>query len=498
VTPRLSLVLAAVLAAGAAGCRGIGAPQRSEVLEECPPGEGPSDALCGSIEVFEDRQAASGRRIPLRVVVLPALSREPRPDPLLILAGGPGQAATQLREALGALVRQVQAERDVIFVDQRGTGKSGALDCEVGEELEGAPDAVAAALETLKGCLEGYEADTRHYTTPNAVDDFDEVRERLGYEQLNLWGGSYGTRVALVYLRRHPERVRSAVIDGVAPVNMRLPITFARDGERALRMLFEACAADAGCAEAFPEVEPRTRALLEELERAPRHVTLKDPVSGESEELDIAAETVSGIVRLALYNSQVSALLPLLLSRAAEGDFAGLAAIASAGGDGGISPGLMLSVLCTEDVAWIEREQALREAQGSFLGIKPVERLTEACSLWPRGELPEGYAEPVRSERPVLALSGELDPVTPPSWAEAAVEHLPNARHVVAKGIAHGTSMLGCLPERIAEFLEAGDARDLDFSCVEELGRPPFFLGPAGPVPPPAHEEKTSPAKETP
>jgi pimeloyl-ACP methyl ester carboxylesterase len=145
----------------------------------------------------------------------------------------------------------------------------------------------------------------------------------------------------------------------------------------------------------------------------------------------------------------------------------------------------MLSVLCTEVVPWIDPARAREAAEGSFLGVLPVERLSEACAAWPRGELPEGYHEPVRSERPVLVLSGELDPVTPPSWGEAVAGHLPNALHVVVPGAAHGTSMLGCVPERIAEFLEAASASDLDFDCVEELRRPPFFLGPAGPVPPP-------------
>ena len=473
---QLGLLAALGLGAlGTAGCGGLGGPRRAAELAECPPGEGPSDALCGTLEVFENRAAASGRRIPLKVVVLPALSREPRPDQLADLGRG---------------LARVQEQRDVVFVDQRGTGASGPLDCDVGEELEAAPDAVAAALEALKQCLAGYEADTRQYTTPNAVDDLDEVRERLGYEQVNLWGGSYGTRVALVYLRRHPERVRSAVIDGVAPVNMHLPLYFARDGERALELLFEACRADAGCAEAFPELEPRTRALIDELRRAPRHVALTQPSTGVAEEIDVDGETIAGIVRVALYSAEAGSLLPLLLSRAALGDFAGLVTIASAAGDGGISPGLMLSVLCTEDVAGIELERAREAAAGSFLGVVPVERLKESCALWPRGELPEGYHEPVRSDRPVLVLSGELDPVTPPSWGEAAAATLPNARHVVVPGVGHGTSTRGCVPERIGEFFEAGSASGIDFGCVDELHRLPFFLGPAGPVPPPPKKKK--------
>jgi len=494
-----ALATIALLAFAAPGCRGIGSPQRASELAECPPGEGPRDGLCGTFEVWENRAEASGRRIPLRVVVMPALSREPRPDPLLILAGGPGQAATEIREFLQPLTRRVQEQRDVIFIDQRGTGASSPLDCEVEEDLEASPDAAAASLEALKECLAGYEADTRQYTTPNAVDDFDEVRERLGYERLNLWGGSYGTRVALVYLRRHPDHVRSAVIDGVAPVDMELPLYFPRDGERALSLLFEACAKDEGCARAYPDLERRTRSMLAELQRSPRHVTLTHPLTGLPEQLEVDGELVGGIVRTALYSSEVGALLPLLLTRAADGDISGLAAIAGAAGASGISPGLMLSVLCTEDVARIDPARAQEAAKGSFLGVLPVERLRDACAAWPKGTLPEGYSEPVTSDRPVLVLSGELDPVTPPTWGEHAASHLSHSRLVVVPGAAHGTSTLGCVPERIAEFLEKGSAEGLDFSCVDELHRPPFFLSPAGPVPPPdkkAKKEKQDEAGE--
>jgi len=485
----LPLGLVAVLVGGAwlgpAACAPASS-RRASLLSPCPPGEGPDDALCGRVEVFEDRAAASGRRLALRVVVLPALSRDPRPDPLFILAGGPGQAATRLVEGLSPLLQRVQELRDVVLVDQRGTGDSAPLDCDVSEGLRDEIDAPAVSLETLKACLAGYDADPRLYTTPIAVDDLDQVREALGYERIDLWGGSYGTRVGLVALRRHPDRVRAAVLDGVAPTGMRLPLYFARDGERALDLLLGACEERPDCAAAFPDLRRRSRALLEELDRRPRRVEMVHPRTGAALSVRFDREIVASVLRSALYSGEVASLVPLMLDRADRGDYGPLAAILGMAEGVKLSGGMMLSVLCAEDVPWIDDAEAEAATRDTFLGDVTVHNMRQACSVWPRGELPPGYRDPVVSDRPVLLLSGELDPVTPPVWAEQAAAHLSASRHVVVPGTGHGTSTRGCVPERIAEFLERGSAEGIDFDCVRELRRPPFFLSPAGPVAPEA------------
>jgi pimeloyl-ACP methyl ester carboxylesterase len=210
-------------------------------LAPCRPADNIEDGLCGTWEVFENRDAAAGRRITLRVVVLPALSTNTASDPVFILAGGPGQAASELTEAIRVPFRQVNRDRDLVFVDQRGTGGSNPLTCELDEEapeeallLDPMADELlrARVVEQLGACVASLDADPRFYTTPIAMDDLDDVREALGYDTINLWGGSYGTRAGLVFLRRHPDRVRTAILDGVAPVAMKLPLYMGMDAAR--------------------------------------------------------------------------------------------------------------------------------------------------------------------------------------------------------------------------------------------------------------------------
>src|ERR1043166_848090 len=193
------------------------------------------DAHCGTLSVYENRQARSGRRINLTVVLLPALSADSRPDPLFFLAGGPGQGAAKMAPLVRQALRSVQRERDLVLVDQRGTGTSNPLDCRNdNDSLRAINESDEVALDRLRRCLAGYDADVRLYTTPIAMDDLDDVRAYLGYERINLYGGSYGTRAALVYLRQHADRVRSVVLDRVAPTARALPLFTARDAQHAL------------------------------------------------------------------------------------------------------------------------------------------------------------------------------------------------------------------------------------------------------------------------
>lgn len=475
------------------GC-GSTAPQPAAAsadagLEPCRLAGSAEEARCTTVEVFEDREAGSGRKIALRVAVVPALDRFPEPDPLFVLVGGPGQAATEVGPLmLGALAR-VHRERDIVLVDQRGTGSSNPLDCELADQ---SPQTemrelfrADLPLDRLAGCLAGYDADPALYTTPLAMDDLDDVRARLGYEKINVWGGSYGTRAALVYLRRHPEHVRSVIIDGVAPVNMKLPLFMARDGQRALDKAFEDCAADDICAARFPDTKGKLDQLLAKLAASPARVELEHPRTGERVDVDIERDAVAGILRGALYTSETAALVPAVIDAAHAGDFQPLAALAMVGSGVGdsLSLGMFLSVVCAEDLPQVgsgEREDAVA---GTFLGGAMYDAVVEACASWPGGELPPGYADPVSSGAPVLVLSGDLDPATPPSWGEAAAESLSNGTHVVVPGIGHGTWNRGCVPRMMADFIEAGSAASLDTSCVERLHRPPFFVSFAGPPP---------------
>ena len=454
-------------------------------LEPCPSKITVSGAECGTLEVFEDRAAGSGRTISLNIAVIPALSRSPQPDPLFAFNGGPGGASTDLAHMADGPLRRIRQERDIVLVDQRGTGESGPLGCEAEEpdSLLFLPDAIDWSIEQLKKCLDGYEADTRLYTTPIAMDDIDEVREALGYDKINLWGGSYGTRAALVYMRRHPEHTRAVIIDGLAPPGMQLPLHMGEDAQRALDMMWEDCAADANCNKAYGDIGAKFDSLKTRLQSTPQKIHFLDPRTGEERSSPVYWEGVSGIVRAALYKTEFAALLPLIIDRAYHGDFNPMVALAEPWTDVSekMSLGMFYSVVCSEDLPFIS--DAERRGYGdNFVGTSPLDMMSRVCDFWPRGALPENYHDPVATDHPTLVLSGDLDPVTPPYWGEKVSTHLKNSRHIVVPGVGHGTNY-GCVPKLMAEFIDAADATGLDAACVEQLQRPAFFTTSLGPEP---------------
>ncbi len=482
----LAPALALVVAGAACGLRPV--PQAIDRLQPCTSDEGPTDAYCGTLTVFENRETRQGRTIDLKIVVLPALGNDAAPDPLFVLAGGPGQGAAKMARQVRELFGRIQARRDIVLVDQRGTGDSNGLECRSNDDLLASiNESDEAGLERLRTCLAGYDADTRFYTTPIAMDDLDDVRAFLGYETINIYGGSYGTRAALVYLRQHEARVRAVVLDGVAPTDMRLPLYFARDAQRALDRLIADCAADAACAAKHPRLAERARALFARLEAAPPTMRLTHPRTGVAEVVQVQAALVANIVAGALYSPLLSSLVPELLARAEADDFQGMLALATAGEAAGenMSAGMQLSVICAEDAPRVTEADIARESAGSLFARHLLASRLKACEFWPKGTVPASYYEPVRSSVPVLVLSGDLDPVTPPSWGEVVAEHLPNARHITAPATGHGVVGTGCGLRMVAAFIDQGSAEEVDTSCLASMKRPPFFLGPAGPDPAP-------------
>lgn len=471
--------------------------ERDEVsgagLAPCPAGDGPEGALCRAVEVREDPDDPEGRTIPLRVMVLPAEEEGAADDPVFILAGGPGQAATDLAMLVGVRLPEVVRTRDIVLVDQRGTGASNQFTCSLFEEEPsissetGLPEIPEAEW---RECLAELDAAPEHYTTPVAMDDLETVRRALGYGRINLWGGSYGTRAALVYLRRHPDSVRAAVLDGVAPVDMRIPLSFAADGQRALNLLLAGCAEDPGCSARFPRLPEMVDELLASLDHdPPRRFRVRHARTGEWEERALRREEVAGILRALLYNPSTSSLTPLMVESALDGDFGPLLVFADPASGPQIAPGMFLSVLCAEDLPFVGEGEAEAAAEETVFGGFMVEAMREACRVWPRGELPPGYREAVASDAPVLILSGELDPVTPPRWGEHAAKTLSRSRHLVVPGAAHGTLGSGCAPRLVAEFLDSADPDALDASCLEALDRPAFWRSATGPDLPPTGEE---------
>lgn len=447
-------------------------------------------AQCGTLDVPEDRAHPERRTLHLKIAVLRALARRPAPDPVFLLAGGPGQSAI---EALGPLgdgaLHTVRQTRDLVLVDQRGAGGSNPLECKLLSDDASLPERFREDLlseRAIAACMKSWSADLSQYGTPIAMQDLDDVRAALGYEQINLWGGSYGTRAALVYLREHGAHVRSVVLDGVAPMQQVLPTSLARDGQRALDLLFAGCEGEPACKAAFPDLRARFAALLTALDRQPARPTIAHPLTGAPAQVTISREAFVQALRGQLYLPDLAVLMPLTIDRASRGDWAPFVA-QNAGLEGGFVSGMYLGLLfattCGEDLPYTGERELEEAARGTFLGAGLAKMWPKICALYPRAAPNPGFRDPVVSDKPVLLLSGELDPATPPSWAEAAKQTLSHATHVVMPGVGHGVTPRGCAPKLIAKFIAAGTVRGLDVSCVAGSTRPPFFVSFAGPTP---------------
>jgi pimeloyl-ACP methyl ester carboxylesterase len=453
-------------------------------LAPCTPPGTTQAARCGTLDVYEDRAAGAGRRIPIKVVVFPARATPRAPDPLFIIAGGPGQSATEFAGLLLQELAFAHERRDLVFVDQRGTGGSNPLQCSLGgsfdEIIQSVAVGVDADLPAVRACRADLErrADLRFYTTPYAVDDLDDVRAALGYERINIWAASYGTRAALVYMRQHPGRVRSAILRALGGVDLKLPVTVAADGQRALDRLFGACSMDARCRTAYPDVEGALRRVLAQLRANPARVTAVDPRTREEHIIRVDENVFGTTLFFLLFATEWSKEIPRIVHGAARHDYAPLAAFLplSVLTAGPVHWGMRRTVLCAEDVRLTTEEEIRASGRGTTVGDASNLGLLAACREWPAGVLPADYSEPVKADVAILAISGEEDPVLPPHRAEAALQWLPNAKHLVVPGAAHGPSFPGCTSALARQFLETGAATMLDLSCVAEHARPAFTV----------------------
>jgi pimeloyl-ACP methyl ester carboxylesterase len=436
------------------------------------------EAQCARFEVPENHDAPDGRSITLRVARVEARRGGAHADPVVLLAGGPGQSAVDAFVSMRAAFSRLNRDRDVLLVDQRGTGGSNRLACGL-PDLQTQVEPSPAELRRLAAeCLSeiGDRADVRHYTTSDYILDLERVRAALGIDQFNLVGGSYGTRVALEYLRRHPDAIRTVIVDGVVPPTLALTQDHARNLDEALEKIFASCAADETCRSRVGRPTQVLQRLHEQLRKAPIAASYPDPVDYSPKSGELTHEILAGIVRLFAYQPESAALLPLLLAEAAEGRTQPLLAqfgllLRSLGDQ--LAHGMELSVTCTEDLPFLAPRAEDRQ---TLLGASLVEVLIAQCEVWPRGRLPEDFKRPLRSDKPVLILSGEFDPVTPPRYGDEIARTLSNSRHIVAPGQGHIAMTRGCLPRLAAEFVDAADPAVLDSACVDSLGTLPFFL----------------------
>lgn len=486
---RLAALTALLLTSGCV--RGDGSRRRSAALhlEPCQlraPGSSTRlAARCGTWTVLEDRSRPDGRKIDLRVAVVPAVSREPAPDPLVFLTGGPGQAATESYVTIAPAFRRIAKNRDIVLVDQRGTGGSNALRC---------PETEASDLMLLdekqvkpwvERCLDSLDGDPRFYTTSIAMEDLDEIREALGYPIVDLYGLSYGTRAALTYLRMFPDRVRAVILDGVVPPTEILGLDVAQDAQRALDILIARCRADATCSKAFPDLETDLDRLIARL-RTPVDVRLRHPRSGVEQSLHLTRDMAAYAIRILSYTQETQSLIPVLLRSAVDDDLAPLAAqflMTTTQVGETMADGMGLSVVCSEDYPFFDDTAIEERNRDTYLGATQTDSLKLVCPLWPKGEIPEDFKSPVHSDRPVLLLSGEADPVTPPENGEITRAQLGNALHLVARGQGHVVIHRGCIPALAAQFIEAGSFEGLATDCVGKIAPQAFFTGFLGPTP---------------
>lgn len=480
------IVLTAGLAALASACATAPAPAESQnriELSTCRPTGFAEDIRCGVFNVPENRAAPNGRMLPLAVVVLPARHQTDK-GPIFFLSGGPGQAATESAQFLvGSPLRE---HHDIVFIDLRGTGEGHRLDC----TASGSDDNLQTYLDPpLFSNVEAYvacrdqlaaTADLTQYTTEISMRDIDEARQALGYDRINLAGGSYGTRAALVYIRNNSAHVRSAFLTSLAPFENRNPLYHAPAAQRAFERVADQCAADAACRRAFPDVRGDLNAVLTRLRASPARVTVNHPVSNAPTEVSLSAQSFADGLRVMLYSSETSRAVPFMLHSARQGDlspFADNAVRSSRGLVNALRLGLLLSVTCSEEAPRIRAEEIPGVTANSFITDARVRNQLAACAVWPRGAVPVDQVAPFTSDVPALLVSGDLDPVTPPEWGEIARGYFSNSIHIVnPEGHTAGGD---CVAHIEAAFFEAGSVEDLDTSCIAAMRLPPFVLSAA-------------------
>lgn len=450
-------------------------------------------ARCGTLVRPENPAQPEGRQIELHVAVVPALAPSPAEDALTVIAGGPGGASTEFYASFSRAFERIRRSRDVMLVDQRGTGRSNPLDCAF-EAVEGTDSDPQQVRRITRECLDSLAGDPRFYTTSLAVADLDAVRAALGYRQLDVYGASYGTRVALHYLRRYPAQTRTVMLDGVVPAQIPLTPEIAPDAQAALDQIFARCRADDACATAYPDLPARFAHVKERLERNPQTVQLADPLTGAPGEVEVTVEHLRAAIRLLSYAPYSVSVIPLMIAQADAGNLAPLAAQAQMTVTSlaqALSYGMHNAVVCTEDVPFFDdflRDDVTTEAiADTYLGTGQLEMMRTMCDIWPRGFMDEDFKTPVESDAPVLVLSGEADPVTPPRNGERAIgpdgRWLSNALHIIAPGQGHGIADKGCLPRLLGQFVDAASHAALDTDCVERLGPAAFFLDFTAPAP---------------
>lgn len=450
----------------------------SIAFEPCGTSDGNTQGLCGKYEVFENRAKQSGRKIALNIMVLPSLADKPAADPWFAIAGGPGQSSVEAYPLAG-YTRKIRQQRDAVLVDQRGTGKSNPLLCEL-RDPKIAQEMIGEAIvpEKVRACRTELEkkADLTLYTTSIAADDLDDVRQAMGYDKINIFGGSYGTLAALVYLRMHGDHVRTITLEAVAPPDYRIPLAFPKTTQNSVDQLIARCAADGACNKDFPDLKKEFQAIVDRLEKTPAHFDVDNGASG-TQPVTLSRGMFVAALRPLLYIPGLVSEFPYMIHRAYQDDWSiyGAAVLLIRNAiDKQVDRGMSLSVICAESIPGTTEAMIRRDTAGTYLGDFQVRMYQKACAEWVRGAIPKDFHAPIRSAVPALLISGALDPATPPEASAQAAKDLSNSRVVVVKDGTHGTGS-PCIDGLISDFVAQGSSAGLDAACADQIHLPPFL-----------------------
>lgn len=470
----LTASLCALLSSGAASAKPVAQHGKSCHLP------GAEEALrCVTLALPLDYSQPKGETLKLHVTVAPAFRESARSDPLFVLAGGPGQAGTDVLVLLNHTFRRVRATRDIVLIDQRGTGLSDKLDCPHGDDDESLSPAEQDAAS--RACIATIKRPFTAYTTANAAHDIEQVRRALGYDSINVWGASYGTRLAQHYARAYPAKLRSLILDGVVAPDQVIPAG-GRDGQAALELVFADCNADPACKAAYPKLREEYAAVAARVAAGAVKLELADPRTARPVKVDMNSERFLGTIHNILYSAADTRRLPFLVHSAFDNRWQPFVARRNAAADfsteGPVAQLLHLAVVCAEDLPRLTPAMAKEDA--TPLTASVLTRISSLCAMM--NVAPAKIQAPTAIKTPALLMSGINDPVTPPRRAIAAAELMAKSQHLTVAHVGHGISQLGCAPRLLREFLDQPD-KPVAAACLKEIPAPTFQLGSAGPQP---------------
>lgn len=441
---------------------------------------------CGSLVVPLNHQRPDGESLTIGFVRLPGFNRSGDNPPLFFLAGGPGQAATTLAARVSQMFRDARADRDIVLIDQRGTGRSAELLCDAAEQDSLAPKYDLIDPEALADCVEALPDGIEFFTTASAIRDFEAVRRHLGYPVVDLYGGSYGSRAAIAYLALAGDSVRAVVLDGVAPPSVPIGL-FGISAAGAFERALLRCHSVAECRAAYPDLREQFEVVDARLRDGPVETTIPHPISGAATTFRLWHGQFVSLLRMTLYAPDSTALLPALISQAAAGNYLPLAALAVTAADSAdINPMLNLTIVCNEDLPRFSAAAVEADADNSFGGDTSQRLFREACGLMPHFAADLAWMDAADFPQPALLLSGAADPVTPPENGESAARLFRRAQHVIAPEAAHIVAGSDCGGQMIADFLASPEAGPVDSSCLKDMPAQRFRVDAMGSLSPAA------------